>query len=98
MLASSKTRASPSTFKALDIPEHRPKEILFSQIDIITGMVSNKIIIIAMAPQELLIRPKLDEIVERESLTKPPTTGMKFPIANRAVLRDNESALRLKTL
>ena len=82
----------------MEIPEHKLKEILFNQIDIIIGIVSSKITIIAMVPQELFIRLKLDEIVAIESLTNPPTRGMKFPIANRAVLKDNESALRLKTL
>ena len=96
--ASSQILDSASTPIDLEIPLIMSKLNLFKIKDITIGKIKRMITIIAKTPQELFIKEKLAETVFIESPINPPTTGMKFPIANLTVRRDNESALWLKTL
>ena len=98
MLDSSQALASESQPSALEIPLIISKQSLYRKAEIIIGNIKRAIVIIATTPQELFIRSRLADMVFRESLTNPPTTGIKFPIAKRAVLSERESALWLRTL
>lgn len=98
VLASSKILHSLSRPIALDAPLIRLKESLYSSSEITIGRVSITITIIATTPHAFFTYERLDEIVFKESLRNPPTIGIKFPIANRAVRIDNESTLCVSTL
>ena len=89
--ASSSTEHSLLFPRALETPLKRLKESLYKRREIITGRVIITITIIATTPQELFIKEMLDEIVFKESPKNPPTIGIKFPIANRAVLSESVS-------
>ena len=96
--ASSVILHSCSHPKALEIPDIISKDSLLNRRDIMTGKVMSRITIIAITPQELFIKLRLEVMVFKDSLTNPPTIGIKLPIANLAVRIDKESAPWVKTL
>ena len=79
-------------FKIFEIPPKSPNEILFRNRYIIIGNIINAIITIAKTPQELFIKPRLDETVRNASFIDAPTIGRKLLIAKRAVLIVSVSA------
>ena len=91
-LASSNISPCLSHFKIREIPPKSPNESLFKNRYITIGSIISAIKIIASAPQELLIMPRLAETVRNASFIEAPTIGTKELIAKRAVLIVSVSA------
>lgn len=96
--ASSQIFVSLSVPRVFEMPLIISKVNLFKNNEIIMGKINRTITIIAIIPQELFISDRLAEIVFKDSPIKPPTTGIKLPIANFAVLKERVSMLCDKTL
>jgi len=91
-LASSITQHSSLQPRAFAIAAEMFKINLCKRSEIIIGIMSRAIIIIAVIPQEFFIMVMLEVIVLNASFTVEPMTGMKLLIANFAVLIDKLSA------
>ena len=91
--ASSKIALSLSALTSCAIEERMLKESLFKNRLIIIGSIITAIAIIAIIPEDFLIKERLEETVRIASLTEEPTKGTKLLIANLTVFCERESAL-----
>ena len=91
--ASSKIALSLSALTSCAIEVSILKESLFKNKLIIIGSIITAMAIIAIIPQDFLIKERLEETVRIASFTEEPTKGTKLLIANLTVFCDRESAL-----